>query len=459
MNPNKPSLYLPCETRNREFEAKLLLACHAAERGWRGVVGAKKAIDQRIARLPRGLYISKSITRRNRFILDIGKRLGHIVTAWDEEGLVFASPEIYRATKVGATTLTIPDKLFAWGEANATAWRDHPAFNGTPISITGNPRADLLRPELRDYFADEARSLRRHHGDFILINTNFSLVNHFLPGKSLYRQMLQAKKQPISQYGSINGLASHKVKLFQHFIEMAQAVALRFPRHKLIIRPHPSENLDTWREIMASHSNVAIIYSGNVAAWLLATRALIHNGCTTGVESFLLERPAIAYQPVVSEDYDSQLPNTLSLRVSDLNTLYMHIDNLLQGNTSGQETLLKKCHAHACQHIASFDGKSACERILDSLEPTKSLLLDRKKPPLVDQIIGWTAAEYRRLFKRTQFVRRSTTDSTGYQQHIFPAVSQSQVETYLQRFSSLLNRFQDLQVDDLGDCIFALSKQ
>ncbi|MGG7053956.1 hypothetical protein [Nitrosomonas sp. ANs5] len=72
---------------------------------------------------------------------------------------------------------------------------------------------------------------------------------------------------------------------------------------------------------------------------------------------------------------------------------------------------------------------------------------------------GWTEAEIRRLLKRAPFIRRTTTDSTDYQQHIFPAVSYSQVKAYLRRFSALLDRFQDVHIEDLGESIFALSRQ
>ncbi len=46
-------LIIPCETQAREFDAKLLLSCFAAEQGFRVIVGSKKEINKRIGSLRR----------------------------------------------------------------------------------------------------------------------------------------------------------------------------------------------------------------------------------------------------------------------------------------------------------------------------------------------------------------------------------------------------------------------
>jgi surface carbohydrate biosynthesis protein len=47
----------------------------------------------------------------------------------------------------------------------------------------------------------------------------------------------------------------------------------------------------------------------------MATKALIHNGCTTGVEAYVMRIPALSYRATVNEDYDYGfyfLPNKIS---------------------------------------------------------------------------------------------------------------------------------------------------
>ena len=74
--------------------------------------------------------------------------------------------------------------FFAWGPDDAEAIRAFPGWPGIPIHATGNPRIDLMRPELRGYFDEDVAALRRRFGDFLLVNTNFALVNHYVESMS-----------------------------------------------------------------------------------------------------------------------------------------------------------------------------------------------------------------------------------------------------------------------------------
>jgi surface carbohydrate biosynthesis protein len=458
MLDDTPHLILPCETRFREFDAKLLLACHAAERGWRAIVGSMKVIDQQAARWPRGVYISKSVTKRKLVMFGLLPKLGHILTAWDEEGLVYASPEVYRATKVDPRSLNAAVRLFAWGEANASAWRGHPDFAGRPISATGNPRADLLRPELRGYFAEEAQRLTERHGDFILINTNFSRMNHFMPGQSWHRQLVEdGGGRIVSDDDPRLGLAAHKQVLFEHFLAMAPAVARRFPERKLILRPHPSESPDIWRQVLAECPNAEVIYEGNATAWLMAAAGLVHNGCTTAVESFLLGRPAIAYQPAVSEAYDHALPNGLSVASFSLEELLERLSEMLAGDTQARHEVLAARRDLARQHVASYDGPSACERILEVLD---EVLADYRgdTPSTLDQITGRIGVGVRRVVTRTINSLPGHRNSPAYLSHMFPLVSHSEVLDSVQRYGRLLGRFEGLRVETLDRNVFAISR-
>jgi len=214
-------LILPCETRVREFDAKLLLAVIAAARGIVSIVGSKKPIDLNLRDYPPGVYIGKSLTDRSHNSLAMVPICGHRLAAWDEEGLVWASREVYWRTKIDGATLNLPELLIAWGEDNAAAWREHPDYQGPAIAVVGNPRVDLLRSALRDYFADEVADIRREHGRFVLINTNFSRVNHMQPRQSRHLKWLR-EQRPQDPRG---GFARHKFELFNGFCRMLPDLA------------------------------------------------------------------------------------------------------------------------------------------------------------------------------------------------------------------------------------------
>ena len=58
----KPPIIVPVEIFTREFEAKILFACAAAERGHDVYVGSKYEIRTAISRFPAGIFVAKSFT-------------------------------------------------------------------------------------------------------------------------------------------------------------------------------------------------------------------------------------------------------------------------------------------------------------------------------------------------------------------------------------------------------------
>lgn len=428
-------LILPCETRVREFDAKLLLALLATSRGHAAIVGAKKSIDLSVGRYPAGIYIGKSLTGRSRHNLDIARACGHHVVLWDEEGLVWASREVYWKTKVDATTLNTPELLIAWGEDNARAWTEHPDYGrgaaaGPPVKALGNPRADLLTPRLSKLFAAEVADIQATHGRFILINTNFSRVNHLQPRQNRHLKWLR-EQRPDDPRG---GFAAHKYELFKAFCELIPALARRLPEVQIVIRPHPSERADTWEHLAAGFSQVAVAQHGNVVAWLLASQGLIHNGCTTAVEAYQLGRPALAYRPVLSAQYDHPLPNGISLAASDVDGVAAWIERVMAApDQVFAEQAAAGAHALMSRALAGLDGDGlACERILDALEP---LFATPGPAPR-----RWTAGllGLRRLLRLIEQSIPGTVNYGPYLAHMFPDIDRVEVEQRCRQMASCL---------------------
>ena len=50
--------------------------------------------------------------------------------------------------------------LFAWGQDNKKLWHQYPDLPyDMPIHVTGNPRSDMLRPELKLFYEDEVKKI------------------------------------------------------------------------------------------------------------------------------------------------------------------------------------------------------------------------------------------------------------------------------------------------------------
>src|SRR6185369_9942151 len=252
-------MLIPVETLNREFDGKLLLALMAAERGWQPIVGGRTAMHQRLAALPRSVYVAKGVRSGSRLIFSLLEKMGHAIVAFDEEALVRFSDDVF-LMKLEPQTFSRVRLFFAWGHDNAQIWQRSPYYSGQPMIETGNPRVDMMRPELRRYYQPEIDDIRRRFGDFVLINSNFSVVNHFIANHSRFKVAEWAPAEKTDFYR--DGLHVQKKRLFDAFLGLLPALSQAMRPHNIVVRPHPSENPETWRRAAAGLDNVHVLHEG-----------------------------------------------------------------------------------------------------------------------------------------------------------------------------------------------------
>lgn len=413
----KPRLILPVENQVRELDAKLLLACLASRRGYECLIGWKGLIDFRVGRVGPSIYFAKSISTQNGKMLRLKRRLGHVVVAWDEEAVVHYPDQIYYARRVGEDALGLIDRFVAWGEDNRRLMEGHPKCDPSIIHVLGNPRADLLRPEFRSYFDGAVAKLKDRYGDFILVNTNFGSVNGYTDILNLMRpsetgELIPGRGSRGMPLDYAEGLFAYRRRVFEGFHELLPKIAARFPDRTIVLRPHPAENHDLWRQQLSGHDNVVVEMKGNVVPWLLACACLVHNGCTTAVEGHALGTRVISYVPEEDERYEFALPNRMGARCAT------HDDVLDEIEHPGIVPVSPEAKAERRElledHICSLEGELACNRILDMIEtvevPSKSLFARlrgiakaevRAAKKRFNQMAG--AARYDQKFMRQRF--------------------------------------------------------
>jgi surface carbohydrate biosynthesis protein len=444
---------IPCETRSRELDAKLLLACAAAERGFPCLLGSRAELHLMAGRLPRGIYLAKDVTAASRRIFDILSRLGHRIAAWDEEGLVRSTSDHYQRTRLSREALARVSHLFAWGEADAALLARSEGARGIPVHATGNPRIDLLRRELRGFFADEVAGIERRFGRPLLLNTNFAHLNHFVPRLSSYGPLARGRARRRADPTTAR-LARYRQELFARFLELVPALARAFPGERIAIRPHPDENAAPWREAARGFANVEVVREGGSLPWLLASRVLVHNGCTTAIEATLLGRPAVAFAPLRSAEFDRELPDSLSHEAKDPERLVL----LLRAALSGE--LAPRADPRRAEilrrHLASLAGRLACDRIVDVLEGVDAAR-PWPEPGLAARLHGRAHAELRAaLLRGIKAHVPGHKNSAAYQRHRFPPLSLGELRERIDRFQKVTGRFSGLACAELSKNVFEL---
>ncbi len=459
--PHTPTLIIPVETQVREMDAKLLLACCAAERGYPVVIGSRAYVHFAIADVSRGIYIAKSMRGMSGLMFRLIRGLGHEIIAWEEEALVHPQPEVFYTLRLSATTIPLVSHLFAWGEENQrllAAYPHRPA--GLPIHLTGNPRGDMLRAELRAFFDEEVRALKQEHGDFLLINTNFSDVNPYIPAVGLFLPQKEASDTPrLGQAGKgmplsfAIGLRAHKQALLDDFLAMIPALEQAMPDMNLVVRPHPSEDHGVYQELAKRCSRVRVIHRGNVLPWLLASRALVHNGCTTAVEAYAMGVPTVAYLATFDAKFDLDFqgfPNQLSAQCFNFNELAATLQALVRGDgppltTPARDALLDF-------HVTARNGPLAAERILDVLDATSRG--NGGAGPALPARLGSAALVRVKAALTRLNMRRSGRNRGDYHDHRFPRLTASDVAQRVERLGRALGRFGSIRIRERGEHLF-----
>lgn len=454
-------LVVPSETRSREFDAKLLLACVAAERGLRTVVGSRTAIHLRVGLFPRAIWLAKDLFGSSLKMTRILRGLGHRVVALDEEALVWYSRERYLASRVSAPVLELTEELFAWGEANAENWRAAEGWHGQPIHVTGNARLDLMRPELRGFFDGERRALEARFGRPILVNSNFGSVNHFVQRYGLHEPGSISAERRLAgspaERAFHERLAVHRRRLFEAFLQSLPALSAAFPDRAIVVRPHPAENAETWRKASEGLPNVEVLYEGNVVPWILAAGVVVHNGCTTGIEANLLGTPVVAYRPAREDGLDLDLPNGLSSEASSEGELVERCARALAGALRASDEELERQARLKARHLAGLTGPLAAERIADRL----AALAGRPLPdaPWRERLRAHVDALRRRRKKLRDAHLSGHKNSAEYTAHRFPPLSRAEVEERIARLQALTGRFARVGVRARSNGIFVIAQR
>ena len=452
-------LLIPIETKAREYHAKLLLSCVAAEAGFGVILGQMDQLVLNARWLPRGIFFINNIATINEAPISRYRRMGHRVAAWCEEGIAYRNRRSYRHERVSPVVMRQVERFFAWGEYQAedVCLAIDPGDRDKVVA-SGSPRLDLLRPELREFFREEAERIRAEHGRFVLVNSNFHRFNHFLGRGAYLRDLKAAGKVPDAEREAFfQQWIDFLGDMYRAFVQMLGALSAALPDHRIVLRPHPSEDHDAWQRELAALPNVKVLHEGSALPWILASEVLVHNSCATGIEAFAMGVPVISYRPFRSATYDSFLPNALSREARTEEELVAMVKALVSGNPSAEEAAADDRRELARRFFSGLEGPLAAERIVETL-----LQLQVPAKPLGRNRIQARARElalrvWPPVRKFVSRVAKGPNPLSEYLQQKFPQLERSEVQQDLDRLRKVSGRFASVQVAAIGDMLFSLT--
>lgn len=450
MKKNNPWLYIPIETKVRELHGKTLLASFAAANGFNVVIGSKKDINSRSAYLPKGIIFNVGLAKNLAKNAKRYKKYGHKVAAIDEEGIVTLNDDLYLRHRVSRETLDVTDMFFCWGKRQAGLIKRKAVGTNCEIFVTGNPRFDMLRTEYKVVFDKDAEEIRKKYGKFILVNTNFGHGNHFA-GNDFLLESFREKgwmDNPDDKTFFLDNIEWQK-RMFEEFQKIIPKLSEKFKDHNIIIRPHPSENHEFWKKIAKRYSNVFVVHSGNVIPWLMASEVLVHNGCTTAIESFILGTKTVAYRPFVVADQETELPNVISVQAHNVTELLDAVDKIINTHVFDDKEAAKEVYLDS--YLAGIHEKTASENIASHLWAGAGNVLKNRG-------INYFLLLYFEIFSRAKKMMQKilfhADVSESYLRHKISDLSKNEIDEIISDFSKINKRFANLRVRKVGGTCF-----
>lgn len=370
------NIYIQVGVVARELDSKLLLALKAAEKGHEVLVGHLSLINP--ANLLPGIFHTTHITptaERLQLFQEF-KSYRHIITSIDEEhGLTQSNYESFAKTRFSSDSLNLVDAVFCWGNHDYSTlcnmYREHSAL----FHCTGSPRVDIWKGKYTSCLGTPKDMPEK---PYLLISSNFSRLNSSSKpfwkivkdqrSKGYYDRVIEGDFCDFCRLSEDALYLYEILKTIEYISEIKKEL-------NIVVRPHPTENPELWKELLPLKKNIHIIRTGGITPWLHNAIAVLHNGCTTAFEATISGKPVITYTPT-KQKYGGDLVNQLGLRAENKNEVLNFILQL-ENNRNLDSSIKDKMKAdveYLGGKIKFVDQRLATDEIISIWEDVGSQL-------------------------------------------------------------------------------------
>lgn len=294
------NIYLHVEVSSRELDSKLLLAFLAASKGHEVIVSDLSEIINglKMGLLKPGIFHTKSITpgqtkiNRHQNLIDNG----NLITSIDEEsGITTSGYDDMVKLRYSEKTIGQASAVFGWGPEDTAVLKKKFPYYADKIHKTGSPRIDLWGSFLDGYWEKPKNTPDR---PYLLISSNMVCTNMkpFHEILNFYKRAGYLERDPKMQEMLFKEMSEDYTRL-NYFINAIKHMSTNNNGYDIVLRPHPSENIETWRAFLDGIPNVHVIREGSITPWIKNAFAVMHNSCTSAFEAEFMGKPVITFIP------------------------------------------------------------------------------------------------------------------------------------------------------------------
>ena len=178
-----------------------------------------------------------------------------------------------------------------WGPRLADQLVERGVYTVEQVHVTGCPRYDFYHPRWRSVLVDEPVARAAAHRT-ILVNTNYTLTNSRFATEERNVAALRASMD-ISD-ARVGEYLTRERGAIAAVIDLVQRLSADFPAARILLRPHPFEQLETYRGPLEGLPNVELDGVGPVLPRLVGSAIVIQRSCTTGLDAAMAGTPALS---------------------------------------------------------------------------------------------------------------------------------------------------------------------
>jgi surface carbohydrate biosynthesis protein len=273
----------------REISGAAMLAYELARRGHETVIVPfyYQSID--VPLLGLDAIVVNYVRANNADLLRAYHDLGIRIFVLDTEGGILTekgmnAPDRW-ARSIRATGLTdLLEGYFFWGSHVADVFAAEGVLPRDRIHVTGCPRFDVCAPQWRSI-------LKFRQSGYILVNTNFPTIN------PRFSQSIEHERKVMHgagwDAGYVEELFAQQVDVFERYKAALLAFARQKPNSQILVRPHPFENQQIYRDLFKDTPNVMVSGEGSSLNVINQSSCVLHLNCGTSVEAIMLGKVPI----------------------------------------------------------------------------------------------------------------------------------------------------------------------
>ena len=315
-------------------------------------------VDSRILQLD--AVVINYARKNNKSLINEYVSLGVKVFVLDTEGGILSndstdSPENWAKMFKEDGFADLITGYFFWGEKLYEAFKSFSSMKHDKLRLSGCPRYDQAKlTEIREprYF------------NHILVNTNFSAIN------PLYSSSREQEKSVFVSVGwpeeYVDALLQNLIKVHERFIDDIDFVSKSLSSEFFVIRHHPFESSEIYKQRFSDLDNVTIDGAGDIFDAIQGAKCVIHLNCGSSADALVIGVPSISLEYMNNSllKRHAPLPSRISISAESrehLVSLVSNIDNVRQ-----QQNLEKIYSEYVAGFFYLNDGK-ASERVATGL--------------------------------------------------------------------------------------------